>query len=64
MRGWYNYKTGEYDFLDYPRTVDEAIQYIPNTEFAYVSFIKYCKCGFSVLESMKKVLTLFILKEV
>lgn len=57
--GWYNYDTGEYDWLDHaPETDEEAVKYIPDYAYGAARGIYRCRraMGDDVLHAMAEAL--------
>lgn len=57
---WWNFEKGEFDILhEIPGKDEEAIKYIPASEFSKTAYRKFRKAGKNIKESMKSVLELF-----
>jgi hypothetical protein len=55
MGGWYNFKTGRYDY-DAPATDEKASEYIPQDVVSQTLYSCYRETGKSILESIIAVL--------
>jgi len=53
---WYNFQTGEYDFVEAPTTDEEAVKYLPQLGAGLTLYSLYREQGLDIVESMKNVL--------
>jgi hypothetical protein len=58
---FWNYKTEEFDKLDI-ESDEQAILYVPDTDFAKSAFKFYRHHGFDLKDSISKTIKLFIFK--
>jgi len=57
----WNYKTQEFDNTEIDND-EQAVLYIPDTDFAKSAFKSYRKAGLSIGQSISKTIKLFIFK--